>query len=120
MWDFTIALAIGLVIGFILGYGVRAIVSYRRHRRARRRSHLFRETRFIGRRVLLARNDRGACLHLLCSSSSLSSSPPAEKATTSKDQAGQTGTGDGGGDCQEYPPRCGHDLSSEQKSYFDC
>src|SRR6516225_547521 len=36
--DFTIALAIGLVIGFILGYGLRAIISYRRHRRARRRS----------------------------------------------------------------------------------
>src|SRR6516164_5469000 len=30
--DFTIALAIGLVIGFILGYGLRAIISYRRHR----------------------------------------------------------------------------------------
>jgi hypothetical protein len=36
MPDFTIALAIGLVIGFILGYGVRAIISYRRRRRARR------------------------------------------------------------------------------------
>jgi hypothetical protein len=31
MPDFTIALAIGLVIGFILGYGVCAIISYRRH-----------------------------------------------------------------------------------------
>jgi hypothetical protein len=41
MPDFTIALAIGLVIGFILGYGLRAIISYRRHRRARRRSYLF-------------------------------------------------------------------------------
>jgi hypothetical protein len=39
--DFTIALAIGLVIGFILGYGLRAIISYRRHRRARRRRFLF-------------------------------------------------------------------------------
>jgi hypothetical protein len=24
----------------------------------------------------------------------------------------------GVGDCQEYPPRCGHDLSGEQNSYF--
>jgi len=39
--DFTIALAIGLVIGFILGYGLRAIISYRRRQRARRRSYLF-------------------------------------------------------------------------------
>ena len=36
MPDFIIALAIGLLIGFILGYGVRAIISYRRHRHARR------------------------------------------------------------------------------------
>jgi hypothetical protein len=41
MPDFTIALAIGLVIGFILGYGVRAIISYRRHRHARRQSYRF-------------------------------------------------------------------------------
>src|SRR5262249_11796843 len=41
MPDFTIALAIGLVIGFITGYGLRAIISYRRRRRARRRSYLF-------------------------------------------------------------------------------
>ena len=34
MPEFTIALAIGLLIGFILGYGVRAIISYRRHQRA--------------------------------------------------------------------------------------
>jgi hypothetical protein len=34
MPDFTIALAIGLVIGFILGYGLRAIISYRRYQRA--------------------------------------------------------------------------------------
>src|SRR5205823_11612825 len=39
--DFTIALAIWLVIGFILGYGLRAIISYRRRQRARRRSYLF-------------------------------------------------------------------------------
>jgi NhaP-type Na+/H+ or K+/H+ antiporter len=39
MPDFTIALAIGVVIGFILGYGVRAIISYRRHRHARRQSY---------------------------------------------------------------------------------
>jgi hypothetical protein len=39
--DFTIALAIGLVIGFILGYGVRAIISYRRRRRARRHRTFF-------------------------------------------------------------------------------
>jgi len=32
MPEFTIALAIGLVMGFVLGYGVRAIISYR-HRR---------------------------------------------------------------------------------------
>src|SRR5215831_101534 len=36
MPDFTIA----LVIGFVLGYGLRAIISYRRRRRARRRSYL--------------------------------------------------------------------------------
>jgi NhaP-type Na+/H+ or K+/H+ antiporter len=41
MLDFTIALAVGLIIGFILGYGVRAIISHRRHQRARRRSYLF-------------------------------------------------------------------------------
>jgi hypothetical protein len=35
-----IALAIGLVVGFALGYGVRAFISYRRHQAARRR-HLF-------------------------------------------------------------------------------
>jgi len=41
MPDLTIALAIGLVTGFVLGYGVRALISYRRHLRARRRSYLF-------------------------------------------------------------------------------
>src|SRR5260221_14044302 len=39
--DFTIALAIGLVIRVILGYGLRAIISSPRHQRARRRSYLF-------------------------------------------------------------------------------
>ena len=34
---FEIALMIGLVIGFALGYGVRALISYRRHQAARRR-----------------------------------------------------------------------------------
>jgi hypothetical protein len=37
---FEIALAIGLVGGFALGYGARALISYRRHQAARRR-HLF-------------------------------------------------------------------------------
>jgi hypothetical protein len=37
---FEIALAIGLVVGFALGYGARALISYRRHQAARRR-HLF-------------------------------------------------------------------------------
>src|SRR5215471_8689838 len=64
-------------------------------------------TRFIGRRVLLARNDRGACLHLLCSSSPLPPSPPAEKATARQDQAGQASTHDGAGDAEtvaiEFP-----------------
>jgi hypothetical protein len=39
-----------------------------------------------------ARNDCGACLHLLCSSSPLSPSPPAEKATARKEQARQSRT----------------------------
>jgi len=43
--------------------------------------------------VLLARNDRGACLHLLCSSSPLPPSPPAEKATAR--QSGKAGAGIG-------------------------
>ena len=47
--------------------------------------------------MLLARNDRGACLHLLCSSSPLPPSPPAEKATASKDQARESCTDDGTG-----------------------
>jgi hypothetical protein len=34
---FEIALAIGLVVGFALGYGIRALISYRRHQAARRR-----------------------------------------------------------------------------------
>ena len=34
---FEIALAIGLVVGFALGYSVRALISYRRHQAARRR-----------------------------------------------------------------------------------
>jgi len=37
---FEITLAIDLVVGFALGYGVRALISYRRHQAARRR-HLF-------------------------------------------------------------------------------
>ena len=37
---FEIALAIGPIVGFALGYGVRALISYRRHQAARRR-HLF-------------------------------------------------------------------------------
>ena len=37
---FEIALVIDLVVGFALGYGVRALISYRRHQAARRR-HLF-------------------------------------------------------------------------------
>src|SRR5204863_2236147 len=41
MPNIIIALAIGLVVGFILGYGVRAVISYRRRLRARRRSYLF-------------------------------------------------------------------------------
>jgi hypothetical protein len=43
---FEIALAIGLIVGFALGYGVRALISYRRHQAARRR-HLF-EPRDVG------------------------------------------------------------------------
>ena len=38
MREFTIPVVIGLAIGFILGYGVRAIISHRRHQRARRQS----------------------------------------------------------------------------------
>ena len=38
---FTIPFVIGLATGFILGYGVRAIIPYRRHQRARRQSYLF-------------------------------------------------------------------------------
>jgi NhaP-type Na+/H+ or K+/H+ antiporter len=38
MLEFTIPVVIGLAIGFILGYGVRAIISRRRHQRARRQS----------------------------------------------------------------------------------
>jgi hypothetical protein len=37
MPNILVALAIGLVIGFILGYGARALISYRRRRRARQR-----------------------------------------------------------------------------------
>src|SRR5262249_50752615 len=44
-------------------------------------------------------------------------SAPAEKATARQDQARKSCADDGGGDCQEYPPRCGHDLSGEQNSY---
>jgi uncharacterized membrane protein (Fun14 family) len=40
MANILVALAIGLVIGFILGYGARALISYRRHLRARERSYL--------------------------------------------------------------------------------
>src|SRR6516165_1019666 len=47
-------------------------------------------------------------------------SPPAEKTTARQDQPWKSCADDGGGDCQEYPPRCGHDLSGEQNSYFDC
>src|SRR5262249_22286183 len=46
MPDFTTALAIGFVIGFILGYGLRAIISYRRRGPARRRSYLRRDLSF--------------------------------------------------------------------------
>jgi uncharacterized membrane protein (Fun14 family) len=35
-----VALAIGVLIGFVLGYAVRAFISRRRHQAARRRSHL--------------------------------------------------------------------------------
>jgi cytoskeletal protein CcmA (bactofilin family) len=45
-------------------------------------------------------------------------SPPAEKATARQDQPWKSCADDGGGDCQEYPPRCGHDLSGEQNSYI--
>ena len=41
MVNITVALAIGLVVGFIPGYGVRALISYRRRLRAKRRSYLF-------------------------------------------------------------------------------
>jgi hypothetical protein len=41
MPEFTIPFVIGLATGFILGYGVRAIISYRRHQRVRRQSYLF-------------------------------------------------------------------------------
>src|SRR6516162_4037476 len=47
-------------------------------------------------------------------------SPPGEKATGRQDQARKASADDGSGDCQEYPPRCGHDLSCEQNSYFGC
>src|SRR5262249_43164061 len=46
--------------------------------------------------------------------------PPAQKATARQDQPWKSCAEDGGGDCQESPPRCGHDLSGEQNSYFDC
>ena len=32
--------AIGLLVGFVLGYGVRAFISYRRHQAARRRRYI--------------------------------------------------------------------------------
>jgi hypothetical protein len=35
-----IGLAIGIVMGFALGYGLRAFISYRRHQASRRRSLL--------------------------------------------------------------------------------
>jgi hypothetical protein len=37
---------------------------------------------------------------LICSSSPLTPSPPAEKATARQDQAGKASTGDGAGDAQ--------------------
>jgi hypothetical protein len=40
MPEFAISLLLVLAIGFILGYGVRAIISHRRRQRARRRSYL--------------------------------------------------------------------------------
>ena len=36
----SIIFAIGLLIGFALGYGVRAFVSYRRHQASRRRHYI--------------------------------------------------------------------------------
>jgi hypothetical protein len=36
-----LALAVGILIGFMLGYGVRAFISYRRRHAARRRSLLW-------------------------------------------------------------------------------
>jgi hypothetical protein len=36
----SIILAIGLLIGFTLGYGVRAFISYRRHQASRRRRYI--------------------------------------------------------------------------------
>src|SRR5215471_3889214 len=56
----------------------------------------------------------------LASGDLLPPSAPAEKATARQDQPWKSCADDGGGDCQEYPPRCGHDLSGEQNSYFDC
>jgi len=41
MMQFTIPFVIGVATGSILGYGVRAIISYRRHQRTRRQSYLF-------------------------------------------------------------------------------
>jgi hypothetical protein len=37
---FEIIAGISLVVGFALGYGVRALLSYRRHQAAARRRHL--------------------------------------------------------------------------------
>jgi hypothetical protein len=44
-------LAIGLVIGFILGYGVRALISHRRHLRARVYRRVFARDHHEGDRI---------------------------------------------------------------------
>jgi hypothetical protein len=82
MPDFTIALAIGLVIGFILGYGLRAIISYRRRQRARRRSVPLLSLVCRMARPAAARTDQmtaATCPRSPCSSSALTVSPPREK-----------------------------------------
>ena len=71
------------------------------------RESVYRTTRAV------SPHDRGACLHLLCSSSPLPPSPPAEKATASQDQTGKASTDDGARR-QEAP-----DLAARKHSRMD-
>ena len=98
MPDLTIALAIGLVIRFILGYGVRAIVSYQRRQRARRRSYLYEGLSKGTDKQRLVRS-------ALASSRPPAASPPAEKTTARQDQTRQSGTRNGTGNAHATATR---------------